>query len=42
MSGSVVVMTSVTDVSLLSDGKDVYHARWDDETTIGFMKNNSG
>ncbi len=40
MSGSVVVMTSVTDVSLLSDGKDVYHARWDDETTIGFMKNN--
>ncbi len=33
MSGSVVVMTSVTDVSLLSDGKDVYHARWDDETT---------
>ena len=40
MSGSIVVMTTVTDVSLDAEGKDAYHARWDDETTIGFMKNN--
>ncbi|MDE6447865.1 MAG: transposase [Muribaculaceae bacterium] len=41
MSNSVVVMTSVSDVSLIELGEnDVYHARWDDETTIGFIKNN--
>lgn len=40
LSDTVVVMTSVTDVSLLCEGKDVYHARWGDETTIGFIKNN--
>lgn len=41
MSNSVVVMTSVSDVSLIESGEnDIYHARWDDETTIGFIKNN--
>ena len=40
MSDSVVVMTTVTNVPLLTKDKDVYHARWDDETTIGFIKNN--
>lgn len=39
MSEDVVVMTSLAD-SLSSDtGENIYHARWDDETTIGFFKN---
>ncbi len=40
LSGNVVVMTSVRTVSLLNGDSDVYHLRWDDETTIGFFKNN--
>lgn len=40
VSDNVVVMTSVRDVSLTEDDTDVYHLRWDDETTIGFIKNN--
>lgn len=39
LSSDVVVMTSIAD-SLFSDSADdIYHARWDDETTIGFFKN---
>lgn len=40
LSDNVVVMTSLTDVSLSDGDTDVYHLRWDDETTIGFLKNN--
>lgn len=40
LSDSVVVMTSVRNVPLLDGDSDVYHLRWDDETTIGFLKNN--
>ncbi len=40
LSENVVVMTSVRKVSLLDGDNDVYHLRWDDETTIGFLKNN--
>lgn len=39
LSSDVVVMTSIAD-SLFSDSADdIYHTRWDDETTIGFFKN---
>lgn len=40
LSDNIVVMTSVRNVSLLDKDTDVYHLRWDDETTIGFFKNN--
>lgn len=40
MSETVVVMTSVTDVPVDEEPHDLYHKRWDDETTIGFFKNN--
>lgn len=43
LSDNVVVMTSVRNVPLVKDDNDdddVYHLRWDDETTIGFLKNN--
>lgn len=40
LSDNIVVMTSVRKVSLLEGDTDVYHLRWDDETTIGFLKNN--
>lgn len=39
VSADVVVMTSLADSLLTDTGEDVYHARWDDETTIGFFKN---
>jgi len=39
LSADVVVMTSL-DCNLFSGThEDIYHARWDDETTIGFLKN---
>lgn len=39
ISEDVVVMTSLSE-NLSSDaGEDIYHARWNDETTIGFFKN---
>lgn len=37
LSGTVVVMTSVKDYPIADD--DIYHKRWDDESSIGFMKN---
>lgn len=40
LTDNVVVMTSVKDTSLLEADTDPYHARWNDETTIGFLKNN--
>lgn len=40
LGGNTVVMTSVRDVPLADDATDPYHLRWDDETTIGFLKNN--
>lgn len=40
LSDSVVVMTSITDFPLFESERDIYHSRWDDETTIGFIKNN--
>lgn len=40
MSADVVVMTSLDESLNSPGGTDLYHARWDDETTIGFFKNN--
>lgn len=40
LSENVVVMTSVKDISLRDSQTNPYHLRWDDETTIGFLKNN--
>lgn len=39
LSDQVVVMTSLKE-NLKEESSDVYHLRWDDESTIGFMKNN--
>lgn len=39
LSSDVVVMTSITDSLFPDSADDIYHARWDDETTIGFLKN---
>lgn len=39
ISADVVVMTSLSDSLSSEDGDDIYHARWNDETTIGFFKN---
>ncbi len=40
LSNNVVVMTSIRNLSLSDADTDVYHLRWNDETTIGFLKNN--
>ena len=39
LSPNVVVMTSITEPSLLNDMANIYHFRWDAESTIGFTKN---
>lgn len=39
MSSGVVVLTSLCDSLSSETGEDIYHDRWDDETTIGFFKN---
>lgn len=41
LNSGIVVMTSLLTEELTGDTvSDIYHKRWDDETTIGFVKNN--
>ena len=37
--GDVIVMTSLDGSLFSGTATDIYHARWNDETTIGFFKN---
>lgn len=39
LDSGVIVMTSLLEGIPVSES-DIYHKRWDDETTIGFLKNN--
>lgn len=39
ISEDVVVMTTLRGPLSSDTGEDIYHARWNDETTIGFFKN---
>lgn len=41
LKNNIIVMTSLLNESIDGDYEsDIYHKRWDDETTIGFVKNN--